>query len=162
MKEPTNKEKRFCMLCAFLGNPLEAARQAGYPPARAGQEAAALLLRAEIRSECRRMAEEMRAPELNRMALLGLYRLAFGGIDDAVRLAGDPAAFEAGMDLFCISEIRRDKNGGMEFRLYDRAKALELLLQYTKGENREDGVAALYAALNESASPPDGARGNAD
>ena len=162
MKELTKKEKQFCMLCVFLGSPVEAARQAGYVSAKAPLAAAALLMREDIRSECRRAAKEVRARDLNRMSLLGLYRLAFGGIDDAVKLAGDPAAFEAGMDLFCISEIRRDKSGGLEFRLHDRAKALELLLQHTKGENGEDGVAALYTALNKSALEPDGMGDHAD
>ena len=61
----------------------------------------------------------------------GLRRLAFGEIQDAVRLLYAPeeqilpALGE--MDLFNISEIKRPKGGGMEIKFFDRLKALEKL-----------------------------------
>ena len=61
----------------------------------------------------------------------GLRHLAFGEIQDAVRLLYAPeeqilpALGE--MDLFNISEIKRPKGGGMEIKFFDRLKALEKL-----------------------------------
>lgn len=61
----------------------------------------------------------------------GLRHLAFGEIQDAVRLLYAPeeqilpALGE--MDFFNISEIKRPKGGGMEIKFFDRLKALEKL-----------------------------------
>lgn len=84
----------------------------------------------------------------------GLRHLAFGEIQDAVRLLYAPeeqilpALGE--MDLFNISEIKRPKGGGMEIKFFDRLKALEKLqaLEASKGRNP---AAAFYQALEAGA-----------
>ena len=80
----------------------------------------------------------------------GYELLAFGGIEDAVRLLfldqPDPAELER-MNLFNIAEIRRPPSGGMEIKFYDRIKALECLERM----EAEAGQFALYDALQAGA-----------
>ena len=62
---------------------------------------------------------------VNETAKEGFRRLAFGGIHDAVRLLFcedvNPRTLK-NMDLFAVSEIRRPKNGGMEFGFSTESK----------------------------------------
>lgn len=73
----------------------------------------------------------------------GLRHLAFGEIQDAVRLLYAPeeqilpALGE--MDLFNISEIKRPKGGGMEIKFFDRLKALEKLPSPGGGRGQHGG-----------------------
>ncbi|MEG2038597.1 MAG: terminase small subunit [Oscillospiraceae bacterium] len=87
------------------------------------------------------------------MARLGLEKLAFGSVKDAVALVGAeelPSAKMLGeMDLGCISEIKRPKGGGCEIKLVDRLKALELLAELPEQEQGE--VANFVAALERTA-----------
>lgn len=39
------------------------------------------------------------------------------------------------MDLFCVAEIRKPKDGAMEIKFVDRLKALEKLEHFESGEN---------------------------
>ena len=83
----------------------------------------------------------------------GLRHLAFGEIQDAVRLLYAPeeqilpALGE--MDLFNISEIKRPKGGGMEIKFFDRLKALEKLQAMEAAEGHT--AAAFYHALEAGA-----------
>ena len=83
----------------------------------------------------------------------GLRHLAFGEIQDAVRLLYAPeeqilpALGE--MDLFNISEIKRPKGGGMEIKFFDRLKALEKLQALEAAEGNT--AAAFYQALEAGA-----------
>lgn len=81
----------------------------------------------------------------------GLRRLAFGDINDAVRLAfsdelPSPAELQR-MDLFNVSEIKRVKGGGVEIRIFDRLKALERLYDYAHAGENGEMAASLLAAL---------------
>lgn len=84
-----------------------------------------------------------RKTETNRV-LTGLHKLAFGKVNDAVRLVFTeelPTQEELdGMNLFNVSEIKRDKGGGVEVRFFDRQKALERLYDYA--HSGENGAAA--------------------
>ena len=51
------------------------------------------------------------------------------------------------MDLFCVSEIKRPKDGSMEIKFFDRMKALEKLSEGESG----DGAASFYEAICRSA-----------
>lgn len=147
------RQTLFCDHYARAGDPLEAALRAGYRPGKAGETAARLLGRGDIRAEIGLRREEARA-EAADLALAGLMRLALGGIGDAAKLVscGEPPAPGqlAGMDLFAVSELRSAKNGGMEVRLHDRLQALELLLKYA-GNGGGGGRRSIYEALERSA-----------
>lgn len=81
----------------------------------------------------------------------GLERIAFGGVNDAVRLLfstePDPEELRR-LDLYSVAEIRRLKDGGVEMKFYDRMKALECLRQM---EENGAGRSPLYRALMECA-----------
>ena len=78
----------------------------------------------------------------------GLERLAFGRSNDAIGLllAEEPpgAAAVQALDLFPVSSVKRDKNGGMEIHFFDRLKALTALYEYG---GDADGKAAAHALL---------------
>ncbi len=82
--------------------------------------------------------------------LRGYERLAFGGIQDAVRLLFSDEVGAADldeMDLFSVAEIRRPKGGGMEIKFFDRLKALQCM-QGLDADGKE-GVSGFYRALEE-------------
>ena len=82
----------------------------------------------------------------------GYETLAFGGIEDAVRLLFcedlKPEDLE-GLDLYNVAEIRRPRGGGMEIKFFDRQKALERLEELQAGAS--DGALPFYRALERSA-----------
>lgn len=78
----------------------------------------------------------------------GYETLAFGGIEDAVRLLFaeelKPEELEV-LDLYNVAEIRRPKGGGMEIKFFDRLKALECLERLEAETGRADLFEALEA-----------------
>lgn len=80
----------------------------------------------------------------------GYEKIAYGGVNDAVRLLfskePDLSALD-GLDLYNIAEIRRLKDG-LEIKFYDRMKALECLREL--GE-RGGESSPLYRALAQCA-----------
>lgn len=144
-KTLTPREKEFCRRYIFCGDALEAANLAGYKKT-ASKQADALLLREDICAEIERLSKLKRETSA-RLAQAGYHRLAFGSIADAVSLLymekADSKELRK-MDLFCVSEIKRPKDGSMEIKFFDRLKALEKL-----GESREDeaGAATIYDAI---------------
>ena len=88
-------------------------------------------------------------------ALAGLFRIAFSPVDDAVAMAfaddGESVVpLGAAPDLHCIGEIKRQK-GGVELKLADRMKALELLLRWSRERDRgKDSGKSLLTVLERS------------
>lgn len=148
MKNLTAKERLFCRLAADGYSTRDAAVKSGYHvfPERS---AAALLERGEIKAEIERLSK---AHAVGRDEIAaGLRRLAFGSVADAVRLActDEPGPGEIDeMDLFCVSEIKRGKNG-VEIKFFDRLKALQFLGQLSSGT--EDTAEPFYRALEQGA-----------
>ena len=93
----------------------------------------------------------MRKRILPQLAAAGYYRMAFGGVADALKLLytehpSDEQLSE--MDLFMISEIKKPKDGMLEIKFFDRLKALEKL----GGQQDESaGVAGLFDAIGRGA-----------
>ena len=83
--------------------------------------------------------------------LAGLERLAFGSCNDAAKLifSADNLSPEelAKLDLFNVTEIKRDKNGGVEIKLCDRQKAMEQMLTYASRTETQSQADALLTAL---------------
>ncbi len=145
MKKLTPREKEFCRKYISCADTLEAAKEAGYKThaERKGEE---LLAREDICEEIERLSKLKRQTH-SRLAQAGYSRLAFGSIADAVSLLymEKPEAGELQkMDLFCVSEIKRPKDGSMEIKFFDRLKALEKLSQ---GVEEEAGAATIYDAI---------------
>ena len=84
----------------------------------------------------------------------GLRRLAFGEIQDAVTLLFESEeniiSSLPRLDLFNVSEIKRQKGGGMEIKFFDRLKALERLGDVLDADSRQK-AASFYDALEKSA-----------
>ncbi len=83
----------------------------------------------------------------------GLKRLAFGEIQDAVRLLyadeGEILEMLPQLNLYNISEIKRPKGGGMEIKFFDRIRALEKLRELDSCKPTEP--LGFYKALEEGA-----------
>lgn len=146
-KRLTQRETAFCMLYAQTRNGREAAARAGYR--RPEHMAQKLMRRAEI---CAQIVQLQRARETEGEVEAGYRRLAFGSVTDAVKLLFLDGVPEDGMleqlDLFCVSDIKRPKGGGMEIHFFDRIKALEHLAQI-QAYTGED--VPLYRALERGA-----------
>ncbi len=94
------------------------------------------------------MARKKKGAEL---VLEGLRELAFGEVNDAVRLAFSDEMpspeMLAGMRLFNVSEIKRVKGGGVEIKFFDRIKALEKLYECSHAGDSGAAAASLLEAL---------------
>ena len=73
-----------------------------------------------------------------------LAELAFGKVNDCVRLVLEENPDLKGLDLALLSEVKRSDKGGVEVRLIDRLRVLEQLTQMT-GEKDTDMDAFLQA-----------------
>ena len=64
-----------------------------------------------------------------------LAELAFGRVNDCVKLALEEAPELESLDLSLLSEVRRNDKGTVEIRLIDRLQVLERLAQMAGEEN---------------------------
>lgn len=74
-----------------------------------------------------------------------LAELAFGKVNDCVRLVLEEQPELETLDLSLLSEIRRSDKGGMEVKIVDRLRILEQLIQLTEEGGSE--MDALLQAL---------------
>ena len=143
------RNRAFCRWYAVLGDPREAALRAGFPEASAAEEALRLLQTRPARAYLEKLLSQPPLPE-RALVLAGLSRLAFGRANDAARLifgeAPDAQALQS-LDLFQVSERKRDKAGGVEIKLFDRQKALERLLECAAQSDQGAQARALLEAL---------------
>lgn len=99
----------------------------------------------------------MKKPKTERV-LAGLTKLAFGRVNDAVRLAFAeelPSQEELDhMNLFNVASIKRVKGGGVEIQFFDRQKALERLYDYASVSENNRASASLLEALTAPNTPP--------
>ena len=143
------RERRFCESYVMLCDAGKAAQVAGYRNAcnKRGEE---LLCREDIRSEIARICE-LKKQTSRELARAGYERLAFGSISDAVSLLylENPTRDDLkGMDLYCISEIKRPKDGSMEIKFFDRLKALEkLTAQCSANDEDKAKSSSVYEAI---------------
>lgn len=141
------KEKEFCRLMTVYADPVRAAREAGYKhPETAWSE---LTAREEIVGEIRRRCENMRSI-YEHTAVCGLYRLAYGGMSDALTLLYredlSPQELRS-LDLMNVSEIKRTDKG-VEIRFCDRIKAIGALSEALgTGDAHGSGAGLLDAIL---------------
>lgn len=150
-RQLTKREKLFCCFYASTGNVKEAAIMAGVST-NAEQWGYQLLLRDNIQKEID-LCLEKHKKDLQRKALTGYERLAFGSISDGVRLLylqNPTKEILDNMDLYSVSEIKRPKDGAMEIKFFDRQKALDKLFESSDSESKN--VLPFYRALEEGAS----------
>ena len=84
-------------------------------------------------------------------AVRRLAQLAFGRVNDAARLAlhSGEADLEA-LDLSAVAELKVTDKGGVEIKLIDRIRALEVLCGLL-GEEKAEGAGELYRVLADAA-----------
>ena len=154
------REKEFCRLMTVYADPIRAAREAGYKePHKAWSELSA---REEIVSEIRRRCENIRSI-YESTAISGLYRLAYGGVNDALTFINRDVIREEdlrALDLRNVSEIKRTDKG-VEIRFCDRMKAVEKLQELLNSGSGQGGGTGLLDAILTSAQAL-GSRGGSD
>ena len=145
------QERCFCIWYAMLCNIQEAALHAGYSQEEALERGVLLLQRDDCRELIHCVLETLSLRSSAAQVMAGLERLAFGSCNDAVRLifAADslqPAEL-AKLDLFCVTEVKRDKNGGVEVKFCDRQEPMEQILSYANSAESRSQADSLLAAL---------------
>lgn len=88
------------------------------------------------------------------VAIESLRRLAMGKPNDAMllmELADELTSRQKeALDLHGVSDIKRLSGGGYEIKLYDKMKAIQMLLEESKDEKPQLGQ-SLYSALGQGA-----------
>lgn len=154
IKDLSPREKQFCIWYSRSRNPREAAVRAGYlfPE----KTALRLLRRKEVREEIGSVDKQQRTTDKD--ISLGLTRLAFGCVSDAVSLLFKDEVTDSDlekMDLFNVSEIKRKKNGEMEIKFFDRLKALEKLSDITDMSSSDENNSIFKAIAKGAAALKD-------
>jgi phage terminase small subunit len=128
------------------GNAYEAAVFAGAPRESAAAYGLKLLCTARVRRKIR----ELKLQNEYCTAQQALRKIAFGRINDAVKLAFaeevTPEMIERA-ELSCVSEIKRVKGGGVEIKFFDRMKAAEQLAESEKLESENSSAENLITAI---------------
>lgn len=143
------KEELFCTYYLLDRNGREAAAKSGY---RSPQKNAARLLRKKEIASFIKAADEKSKRKQQDVAA-GYYRLAFGCVADAVKLLFCDEATSDELekaDLFSVSEIKRQKGGGIEVKFFDRLKALEKLEALCLSDPNASAK-AFYSAIEKGA-----------
>lgn len=148
MQEKINK-KLFLYYYSKLRNVKEAAIKAGIPVNIAFSEGMKILLSRFGKNNLNKIKDQTSSS--NDLIKAGLERLAFGNINDAVKLAfSDEGLSEKQievLDLFNVSEIKRVKGGGVEIKLFDRQKALEKLWEIENTSDLSSSAESFYKAI---------------
>lgn len=149
----TAREREFCLSFMQSGDAQLSARRAGFR--NPDSEGERLLCNEKICAELERLSK-LRGRLLTALSVIGYQRLAFGSAADAASLLFEenPSREALGkMDLFLVSEIRRPKDGAMEIKFFDRARALEKLASLSM-ERESSG--SLYDAIGSVAERSEG------
>lgn len=150
----TKKQENFCAAYVLTANAAEAARIAGYPRLRREITAIRLMSDSKIKKRISQLSAQQKKDAAKDAAIKALLRAATCPVSDAVRLlATDDEELKTAAeetDLFCISEIKRQK-GGTEIKFIDRIKALEAVCRLIGDADGSVGAAELIKAVTESA-----------
>lgn len=146
MEEEKNRSRRqtFCQAYLQTMNPQRAARAAGC------RDGFSTLEVRQVQKRLDQMRETAAAQICREDVLRQMAQLAFGPVNDAVRLAleGKQANLEQ-LDLSAVAEFKVTDKGGVEVRFVDRLRALDALREML--EEKGGGAQELYQALAEAA-----------
>ncbi len=144
-REMREKRRKFADILSLSGDPVLAARLTGLQPCECGD----ILDKKAIRRKVNRYLQNRR--EMYGTVRSGLERIAFNRCNDAVKLAfsGKEGAEIEDLDLSCISAIKRDKDGGVDMKFFDRQRALETLMQLDEAESSCSGAEEFLAAVTQ-------------
>lgn len=144
------KERDFCTAYLKTMDPERAAEACGC------EDGYAMLTRKSTRLRLERM-RDVTAETLRREdALRRLAQLAFGGANDAARLALGPGKVDpAELDLSAVAELKVTDKGGVEVKMVDRVRALGTLCELL-GDGGGAEAEELYRALEDAAGQMEG------
>lgn len=147
----TTKQKLFCYYYLKLGNIKESAILAGYSKLTALYEGTKILTSQGGNDYILRLSGKSRCDGAD-LVSRGLERLAFGSVNDAVSLlfCDDESLNIDTLDLFNVSEIKRQKGGTVEIKFFDRLKALDALRDIGE-HNDSEGIKNFFDALHSAA-----------
>ena len=150
MTEPalTKKQRRFLDALLLSGDPAQAARTAGYATARAEAEGRRLLALPAVAEALRKaLYQRSRLIPVTEERVLGELRaIAFSDFTRFIRVEdGTAVVTESGLldpaQRAAIAGIK-DTGKGVEIKLHDKEKALELLVKYLGLFDRAEPEAA--------------------
>ena len=145
----SSKEKLFCTYYCLNRNGREAAAKSGYHFPE--KSAARLLKREDVREQISKTDSERKSKTDDIIA--GYRRLAFGCVTDAVKLIFNDEITESQLeqlDLFSVSDIKKQKGGAIEIKFFDRLKALEKLENLISIQ-AQNNACSLYSAIEKGA-----------
>ena len=99
----------------------------------------------------RSLRERIKRGELNRKDVVRLLgELAYGKVNDCVKLVLQEQEDLGGLDLSLLTEVKRSDKGTVEVKLVDRLQVLKLLAELA-GEEKVDIEDVLRAMQGEEA-----------
>ena len=132
-------------------NPKEAAIKAGYSSSTAEKTAQQLLYRQDINEYLEKIKTDLKKDQILSLAITALKRLIFCRPNDVLILALKSQDLSENqienLDLFQISEIKKLKDGGFEFKFTDRIKAIECLISLLDKMDDDSGAENFFRAL---------------
>lgn len=152
IKISREKKRRFIALYCILRNIKEASAKAGIDTSGDFNEGIEHLLKKSTRRQLKKFNDRLSSD--SGAVSAGLSRLAFGSVNDAALLvfSQDTITEEklSELDLFNVSEVKRDKDGGVSVKFFDRQKALEKMWEIENTTDTESGAESFLKALCES------------
>ena len=151
--EESKQRKKFLNYYLNLRNIRESAIKAGYCENEALSEGLSIFFSPGFRKRLSKLGE--RSLHTEGLVRAGLERLAFGSINDAVKLLLCEDSSEttdiSKLDLFNVSELKRVKGGGIEIKLFDRQKALEKLWEMENTADINSSAESFFNAIKSGA-----------
>ena len=145
MEKSNGRAEAFCRKYLQCMDPEQAAVLAGCA------DGYAMLEAKMVRRRLERMREAAAGQVRREDAVRRLAQLAFGRVNDAARLAlhSGEADLES-LDLSAVAELKVTDKGGVEIKLIDRIRALEVLCGLLS-EEKAEGAGELYRVLADAA-----------
>ena len=145
------REFLFCKYYYMSQNPKEAAIKAGYSSSAAEKTAQQLLARQDINEYLEKIKTDLKKDQILSLVITALKRLIFCRPNDVLILALKSQDLSEtqieNLDLFQISEIKKLKDGGFEFKFTDRIKAIECLISLVDKMDDDSGAENFFRAL---------------
>lgn len=146
-------KKMFCFYFLKLRNVREAGIKAGFSQENAFAEGMKLLNSQSTQKSLDKLKQK--TDYSNGIVKAGLERLAFGNVNDAVKLAFSEEQISekeiSELDLFNVSEIKKIKGGGVEIKFFDRQKALEKLWEIENTADINSSAESFFNAIKTGA-----------
>lgn len=142
------QEERFCWFYHWMRNGREAAMAAGYPLDQCAGAAMNLLQKRSVQKKLNVLDKQWGTDQIRSSVIAGLMRIAFGSINDCAKLLFQKEEGDINqLDLFSVSEMKRNKDNSVELRFCSRMEALEKLLELTREQSGENSLQRVYEAL---------------